>query len=73
MNRVIMRGGNNMNSTMKLICIRFAVALLLGLFLLHLLLDANTRRDNERLIEENEQLRMEVFELNNNLMKSQAE
>jgi hypothetical protein len=62
-----------MNSTMKLICIRFAVALLLGLFLLHLLLDANTRRDNERLIEENEQLRMEVFELNNNLMKSQAE
>jgi hypothetical protein len=62
-----------MNSVMKLICIRFAVALLLGLFLLHLLLDANARRDNERLVEENEQLRMEVFELNNNLMKSQAE
>jgi hypothetical protein len=59
-----------MSNTMKLICIRFIVVLILGLVLLHFLHDGSVERENKRLIRENEQLRMEVFELNNNLMKT---
>lgn len=51
-----------MSNTMKLICIRFIVVLMLGLVLLHLLHDNCVSRERDRLKKENEELKLELIE-----------
>jgi hypothetical protein len=48
---------------MKLILIRFIVVLVLGLVLVHLLHVNTISRERDRLIEENEQLKLELLEV----------